>query len=73
MDKKRKTQGNAGQDRTIRERLKRNPQDPDAKLDTALDESMDASDPPAVTTPGSSKKPAPSSGFPAKEEHRRAS
>ena len=52
----------AGQDTSIRERLKRNPEDPDAKLDAGSDESMDASDPPAVTIPGGSE-PAPSSGF----------
>ncbi|ODU20435.1 MAG: hypothetical protein ABS87_10300 [Sphingomonas sp. SCN 67-18] len=54
---------NAGQDRDIRKRLKRDPENPDAKLDVGLDESMDASDPPAVTTPGAGTEPAPSSGY----------
>lgn len=42
----------AGQDETLAERLKQSPRDPDAKLDVALDETMDASDPPAGTQPG---------------------
>lgn len=61
----------AGQDRAIRERLKRKPDDPDAKLDEGLDESMDASDPPAVTSPAASKEPAPSSGYDEEAERRR--
>jgi len=52
----------AHQDRSIERRLKRNPFDPDAKIDAGSDESMDASDPPAATAPGS-QDPAPSSGF----------
>lgn len=43
--------GDAGTDKSIRERLKRHPSDKDAKLDEALDESMDASDPPAIIAP----------------------
>lgn len=42
----------AGQDPAIAKRLKRNPENKDAQLDAALDETMDASDPPAVTQPG---------------------
>ncbi|WP_430991430.1 hypothetical protein, partial [Escherichia coli] len=38
---------NAGQDESIAKRLERDPTSPDAVLDNALDESMDASDPPA--------------------------
>ena len=43
--------------------LKKHPDNKDAKVDVGSDESMDASDPVAVTAPGSDK-PAPSSGFP---------
>lgn len=50
------------QDRSIERRLKRDPSDPDAKIDVGSDESMDASDPPAAAAPGS-QEPAPSSGF----------
>jgi hypothetical protein len=39
------------------------PDDPDAKVDLGSDESMDASDPPSTSRPGSGE-PAPSSGFP---------
>ncbi|HVJ01488.1 MAG TPA: hypothetical protein VM662_04850 [Sphingomonas sp.] len=41
----------AGTDTSIAERLERNPESKDARLDRALDESMDASDPPATTQP----------------------
>ncbi|MFT3976770.1 MAG: hypothetical protein QM688_06620 [Sphingomonas bacterium] len=47
----RKQQQDAGQDRSIAKRLKKDPSDKQAKLDEALDESMDASDPPAMTQP----------------------
>ena len=53
----------AGQDESIARRLERNPDSEQAKLDAGLDESMDASDPPSVTQPGSSSDPAPSSGY----------
>ncbi len=53
----------ASQDKSIAERLAADPTSADAKLDVALDESMDASDPPAQTTPGSAMDPAPSSGY----------
>jgi len=46
------------------QKLKRHPDDPDAKVDVGSDESMDASDPPAATQPGEKDEPAPSSGFP---------
>lgn len=52
----------AGQDRSIAKRLQKNPENPDAQLDNALDESMDASDPPAQTQPGQGE-PAASSGY----------
>ncbi|RZK35916.1 MAG: hypothetical protein EOO57_08230 [Hymenobacter sp.] len=52
----------AGRDKSIAKRLQKNPDSADARLDNALDESMDASDPPASTQP-SANEPAPSSGF----------
>ena len=52
-------------DRELELKLKKNPQDPDLKADVGSDESMDASDPIAVTQPGGNE-PAPSSGFPEK-------
>ncbi len=41
----------AGTDESIAKRLARNPESKEARLDRALDESMDASDPPASTQP----------------------
>ncbi|MBX3594866.1 hypothetical protein [Sphingomonas sp.] len=60
--------GDAGTDTSIAERLERNPESKQARLDRALDESMDASDPPATTQPVHSHKPAPSSGYDADKE-----
>lgn len=57
----------AGRDPSIDKRLKRDPFDPDAKVDAGSDESMDASDPPAAAAPGS-QEPAPSSGYDADAE-----
>ena len=54
---------NAGQDESIAKRLERDPGSPDAALDNALDESMDASDAPATTQPGDSGEPPKSSGY----------
>ena len=51
-------------DRELELKVKKNPKDKDAKADLGSDESMDASDPSSATQPGSSKEPAPSSGFP---------
>lgn len=65
--------GDAGRDKDIAERLERDPADEDAKLDQGSDESMDASDPPSVTTPGGSGEPAPSSGYDADAERERTS
>lgn len=48
----------------LEEQLKRNPHDADKKVDVGSDQSMDASDPPATSQPGSTQEPAPSSGFP---------
>jgi hypothetical protein len=56
-------QGDAGQDKSIEKRLKKNPENEDAKLDRGLDESMDASDPPSSTQPGDKGEPPKSSGF----------
>lgn len=48
----------------LEHKLRKNPDDQDAKADVGSDESMDASDPPAATQPGQSDEPVPSSGFP---------
>ena len=49
--------------RELELKLKKNPDCDDAKVDVGSDESMDASDPVAVTAPGGSE-PVPSSSFP---------
>ena len=54
----------AAPERGLEQELKRNPDDPNLKTDVGSDESMDASDPPAVTQPGTRDEPVPSSGFP---------
>jgi hypothetical protein len=51
-------------ERGLERKLKRNPDDLDAKADVGSDESMDASDPSSATQPGQDDHPAPSSGFP---------
>jgi hypothetical protein len=51
-------------ERELERKLKRNPEDDDAKVDVGSDESMDASDPPAAAQPGQKDEPVPSSGFP---------
>ncbi|PVX29654.1 hypothetical protein [Sphingomonas pokkalii] len=61
----------AGTDVSIEERLARDPQSRDARLDRALDESMDASDPPASTQPIHNNQPPESSGYDADAEARR--
>ena len=50
-------------DEELELKVKKHPEDEDAKVDLGSDESMDASDPSSATQPGSSE-PAPSSGFP---------
>lgn len=45
-------------------KLKKNPDDEDAKIDLGSDESMDASDPSSAAQPGNDGEPVPSSGFP---------
>ena len=51
-------------ERELERKLKRHPEDLDAKADVGSDESMDASDPPAAAQPGSPDDPVPSSSFP---------
>ncbi len=58
----------AGTDGSIEERLQRNPESKDARLDRALDESMDASDPPASTQPVHNQEPPASSGYDPEQE-----
>ena len=53
-------------DRALELKVKKHPEDKDAKADLGSDESMDASDPSSATQPGSSE-PAPSSTFPEKK------
>ena len=53
----------AGQDKSIQKRLDKNPESTEARLDRGLDESMDASDPPASTQPVHSHEPPASSGY----------
>ena len=54
----------AAPEKELEQRLKRDPTNPDAKVDVGSDESMDASDPSAAAQPGCDNEPAPSSGFP---------
>jgi hypothetical protein len=53
----------AGRDKSIEKRLKKDPENPEAQLDRGLDESMDASDPPSATQPGTGGEPPKSSGY----------
>jgi hypothetical protein len=62
----------AGTDKSISERLQRNPESKDARLDCALDESMDASDPPSSTQPIHNQQMPESSGYDAKAEKKLA-
>ncbi|HXG80539.1 MAG TPA: hypothetical protein VNJ05_01935 [Sphingomicrobium sp.] len=69
-DDRRETSGNAPPpvlsrppERELELKIKKHPEDLDAKADVGSDESMDASDPSAATQPGGNE-PAPSSGFP---------
>ncbi len=48
----------------LEKKLKRDPENQDAKVDVGSDESMDASDPPSSSQPGQKDEPVPSSGFP---------
>ena len=56
--------GSGDPDPELEKKLKRHPEDQDAKVDVGSDESMDASDPPAASQPGQKDEPVPSSGFP---------
>lgn len=66
------SKGDAGQDRSIERRLEKHPESKDARLDRGLDESMDASDPPAATQPVNSTEPPASSGYDAEAEEKLA-
>lgn len=54
-------------ERELELKLKKHPDDPDAKVDVGSDESMDASDPVAATAPGGDE-PVPSSSFPSQSK-----
>lgn len=71
-DRKPVKPGDAGTDASIEERLEKNPESKQARLDRGLDESMDASDPPATTQPVHSHEPLPSSGYDAEKERKLA-
>ena len=51
-------------DRSLELKVKKHPNDEDAKVDLGSDESMDASDPSTAAQPGNSSEPAPSSTYP---------
>lgn len=51
-------------DADLEKKLRKNPDDADAKVDVGSDESMDASDPLAASQPGQQSEPVPSSSFP---------
>ncbi len=51
-------------DQAIELKVKKHPEDEDAKVDLGSDESMDASDPSSAAQTGTSSEPAPTSGFP---------
>ncbi len=63
MTEEKSNKGDAGSDESISNRLEKNPESKQARLDRALDESMDASDPPSGTQPVHNQNPAPSSGY----------
>lgn len=63
-----KQRGDAGTDESIAERLEKNPESKQARLDRALDESMDASDPPSGTQPVHSHQAPASTGYDADKE-----
>lgn len=50
--------------RDLENKVRKHPDDQDAKVDLGSDESMDASDPIAAVQPGHESEPVPSSGFP---------
>lgn len=63
-----KQRGDAGTDESIAERLEKNPESKQARLDRALDESMDASDPPSGTQPVHAHHAPASTGYDAEKE-----
>ena len=54
-------------EKELENKLRKDPENPDAKVDVGSDESMDASDPPSSSQPGRCDEPVPSSGFPEKK------
>ncbi len=58
----------AGTDESIAQRLYKNPESKEARLDRGLDESMDASDPPASVQPVHNHELPESSGYDPKAE-----
>ena len=58
---------NSPPEKELEEKLKKEPDCEQAKVDVGSDESMDASDPPSASQPGGGNEPAPSSGFPEKD------
>lgn len=64
------SKGDAGQDKSIERRLEKHPESKEARLDRGLDESMDASDPPASVQPVHSQEPPASSGYDAEAERK---
>ena len=62
----------AGTDESIAKRLERDPASEEARLDRGLDESMDASDPPAATQPVHNNELPESSGYDPHHEARLA-
>ena len=54
-------------EKELENNLRKDPENPDAKVDVGSDESMDASDPPSSSQPGRCDEPVPSSGFPEKK------
>jgi hypothetical protein len=57
------SKGDAGQDKSITKRLQKNPDSVDARLDNGLDETMDGSDPVAISEPETKGGFVPSSGY----------
>ena len=54
-------------EKELEEKLKKDPDCEQAKVDVGSDESMDASDPSSASQPGSDTEPVPSSSFPGKK------
>ena len=71
-DKSAPKSGKEAKDMSTERELQRNPESKEARLDEAVEESMDASDPPSSTQPVHSTEPAPSSGYDAEAEAKRA-